>query len=262
MTSRSPLVNTSESWFLSLTGRQRKCSNSISVRAFLDEDDDMSLEEIKNRQNTARNNTPPRAAAFGDLGCDILPLEQTELIEASAPTSPHSSRNGFCSPLRDGKTLGGKRPKAQSGEEDLRSPISGLTVEFDKLNLQNLESSFSKTPNQRVKTRDKKVLTSRVNAGGSDVLERLAADRLGNNQGRTENEMSAGIANMCLNPDSSVHEPRYGNGSEPSEIPASKEPVQRLFLFGYESGSTHVCWGVVGRGTSMILGHFPPPRPV
>ncbi|XFG09085.1 PREDICTED: ankyrin repeat and LEM domain-containing protein 2 [Capra hircus] len=218
----------------SALGHQRKCSNSISVRAFLDEDDDMSLEEIKNRQNTARNNTPPRAAAFGDLGCDILPLEQTELIEASAPTSPHSSRNGFCSPLRDGKTLSGKRPKAQSGEEDLLSPVSGLTVEFDKLNLQNLESSFSKTPNQRVKTRDKKILTSRVNAGGSDVLESLGADRLANNQGRTENEMSAGIANMCLNPDSSMHEPRYGNGSEPSEVPASKEPVQRLFLFGEE----------------------------
>ena len=73
--------------------------------------------------------------------------------------------------------------------------------------------------------------------------------------------MSAGIANMCLNPDGSVHEPRYGNGSEPLEIPASKEPVQRLFLLGYELGSTHMCWWVVGTGTSVILGHFPPPRP-
>ncbi|XP_068419361.1 ankyrin repeat and LEM domain-containing protein 2 isoform X1 [Eschrichtius robustus] len=219
----------------SALGRHRKCSNSISVRAFLDEDDDMSLEEIKNRQNTARNTTQPTAAAFGDSGCDILPLEQqTDLIEASAPRSPRSSRNGFCSPPSDSKALGGKRPKAPSREEAFLSPVSGLTVEFDKLNLQNLESSFSKTPSPTVKTRDKKILTSRVNIAESDTLGPLAADKLGNDQGRTEHGMSAGMADMCLDPDSRTQEARHGGGSEPSGVPASKEPVQSLFLFGEE----------------------------
>ncbi|XP_012390961.1 ankyrin repeat and LEM domain-containing protein 2 isoform X1 [Orcinus orca] len=220
----------------SALGRHRKCSNSISVRAFLDEDDDMSLEEIKNRQNTARNNTQPTVAAFGDSGCDILPLEQkTDLIEASAPTSPRSSKNGFCSPPSDSKTLGGKRPKAPSGEDAFLSPVSGLTVEFDKLNLQNLQSSFSnKTPRPTVKTRDKKILTSRVNPAESDMLGPLAADKLGNDQGRTEHRMSAGMADMCLDPDSPTQEARHGGSSEPSGVPASKESVQSLFLFGEE----------------------------
>ncbi|KAB0400564.1 hypothetical protein E2I00_011872 [Balaenoptera physalus] len=195
----------------SALGRHRKCSNSISVRAFLDEDDDMSLEEIKNRQNTARNTTQPTAAAFGDSGCDILPLEQqTDLIEASAPRSPRSSRNGFCSPPSDSKAL---------------------------------ESSFSKTPSPTVKTRDKKILTSRVNIAESDTLGPLAADKLGNDQGRTEHGVSAGMADMCLDPDSPTPEARHGGGSEPSGVPASKEPVQSLFLFGYESGSTHMSRG-------------------
>ncbi|XP_046495745.1 ankyrin repeat and LEM domain-containing protein 2 [Equus quagga] len=216
----------------SALGRRRKCSNSISVRAFLDEDDDMSLEEIKNRQNTARSNTQPTVGAFGDSGCEILSLGQkTDLAEAASPTSPHSSRNGLCSPL------GGKTPKAPSQEEALLSPVSGLAVEFDKLNLQNLGSSFSKTPNKSMKTRDKKILTSGMDAVESDSLEPPAAGKLGNNQIRTEGEMSAGIAKMCLGPDSPRHEAQHGCSSvslEPSRVPATKEPIQRLFLSGEE----------------------------
>ncbi|XP_066870741.1 ankyrin repeat and LEM domain-containing protein 2 isoform X2 [Kogia breviceps] len=219
----------------SALGRHRKCSSSISVRAFLDEDDDMSLEEIKNRQNTARNNTQPTVAAFGDSGCDILPLERkTDLTEASAPTSPRRSRNGFCSPPSDGKALGGRRPRALSGEEAFLSPVSGLTAKFDQLNLQNLESSFSKTPSPTVKTRDKRILTSRVNTAESDMLGPLAADALGNDQGRTEHGMSAAMADTCLDPDSPTQEARHGGSSEPSGVPASKEPVQSLFLVGEE----------------------------
>lgn len=223
----------------------------------------MSLEEIKNRQNTARNNTQPTVAAFGDSGCDILPLEQkTDLIEASAPTSPRSSKNGFCSPPSDSKTLGGKRPKAPSGQDAFLSPVSGLTVEFDKLNLQNLQSSFSnKTPRPTVKTRDKRILTSSVNTAESDTLGPLAADKLGNDQGRTEHGMSAGMADMCLDPDSPTQEARHRGSSEPSGVPASKESVQSLFLFGYESGSTHTSRGS-GHGCHCVIpGRFPPPWP-
>ncbi|XP_026907912.2 ankyrin repeat and LEM domain-containing protein 2 isoform X2 [Acinonyx jubatus] len=221
----------------SVSGR-RKCSNSISVRAFLDEDDELSLEEIKNRQNTARNNTRPTLGTFGDLECDILPLEQeTELIEASTLTSAHSSKNGFCSPLSGGQTLGRRRPEAPRGEEALLSPVPGLTVEFDKLNLQDLGSNFSKTPNKNMKTVDRRSPTSRTDAVERDLLEPSAADVLTNEQMRTENEMSARIAKIRLGLDAPGHEAQQSYSSpspEPSGVPARKEPIQRLFLFGEE----------------------------
>ncbi|XP_060468005.1 ankyrin repeat and LEM domain-containing protein 2 isoform X2 [Panthera onca] len=216
----------------------RKCSNSISVRAFLDEDDELSLEEIKNRQNTARNNTRPTLGTFGDLECDILPLEQeTELIEASTLTSAHSSKNGFCSPLSGGQTLGRRRPEAPRGEEALLSPVPGLTVEFDKLNLQDLGSNFSKTPNKNMKTADRRSPTTRTDAVERDLLEPSAADALTNEQMRTENEISARIAKILLGPDAPGHEAQQSYSSpspEPSGVPARKEPIQRLFLFGEE----------------------------
>uniref|UniRef100_A0A8C9KQA3 Ankyrin repeat and LEM domain-containing protein 2 n=1 Tax=Panthera tigris altaica TaxID=74533 RepID=A0A8C9KQA3_PANTA len=203
------------------------CSNSISVRAFLDEDDELSLEEIKNRQNTARNNTRPTLGTFGDLECDILPLEQeTELIEASALTSAHSSKNGFCSPLSGGQTLGRRRPEAPRGEEALLSPVPGLTVEFDKLNLQDLGSNFSKTPNKNMKTADRRSPTTRTDAVERDLLEPSAADALTNEQMRTENEISARIAKILLGPDAPGHEAQQSY--------TRKEPIQRLFLFGEE----------------------------
>uniref|UniRef100_A0ABI8A2N3 LEM domain-containing protein n=1 Tax=Felis catus TaxID=9685 RepID=A0ABI8A2N3_FELCA len=221
----------------SVSGR-RKCSNSISVRAFLDEDDELSLEEIKNRQNTARNNTRPTLGTFGDLECDILPLEQeTELIEASTLTSAHSSKNGFCSPLSGGQTLGRRRTEAPHGEEALLSPVPGLTVEFDKLNLQDLGSNFSKTPNKNMKTAGRRSPTSRTDAVERDLLEPSAADALTNEQMRTENEMSARIAKIRLGLDAPGHEAQQSYSSpspEPSGVPARKEPIQRLFLFGEE----------------------------
>ncbi|XP_014400849.1 PREDICTED: ankyrin repeat and LEM domain-containing protein 2 isoform X1 [Myotis brandtii] len=222
----------------SALGCRGKCSNSISVRAFLDEDDDMSLEEIKNRQNTARNNSQPTVRASRDSGCDILPLEQrTNLIEDEARPCPHSSRNGFCSPLSGGQTQRGKRTEAASGEEALSSPVSGLTVEFDKLKLQNLGSGFSETPNKSVKTRDEKILTSGTEVVDSDVVEPSAADRLGSSQAGTESEMSAGIANLCLGPRCPSHEAQHSctsASSEPLGVAARKEPVRRLFLLGEE----------------------------
>ncbi|XP_077619700.1 ankyrin repeat and LEM domain-containing protein 2 [Crocuta crocuta] len=221
----------------SVSGR-RKCSNSISVRAFLDEDDDLSLEEIKNRQNTARNNTRPTLGTSGDSECDILPLErETDLIEASTLTGPHGSRNGFCSPLSGGKALGGGRPEALCGEEGLLPRVPGLTAEFDKLNLQDLGSNFSKTPNKNTKTTERKNLTSKRDAVESDLSEPPAADALSNEQTRTESEMSSRIAKMRLGPDTPGHRPQHSCGSpspEPSGLPATKEPIQRLFLFGEE----------------------------
>ncbi|XP_037672939.1 ankyrin repeat and LEM domain-containing protein 2 [Choloepus didactylus] len=233
----------------SASGGGKKCSNSISVGAFLDEDDDMSLEEIKNRQNTARNNSQSAIGAFGDSGCDILPLEQkASLIETSDLNHPHSGRNGFCSPLSSSETLSEKRPKSHGGQDSVRSPISSLTVEFDKLNLQNLGSNVYKTPNKNmIKTKDRKILTSGMDLVESDLLEPASAtEKPGNNEIRTGNEMSAKIATMSLGPDGPQHKTRPGCNpefwcasaspapSEPTEGPTTQMPGARLFLSGEE----------------------------
>uniref|UniRef100_A0A8C6RJ68 Ankyrin repeat and LEM domain-containing protein 2 n=1 Tax=Nannospalax galili TaxID=1026970 RepID=A0A8C6RJ68_NANGA len=139
-------------------GSRKKHSNSISVGAFLDEDDDMnmSLEEIKNRQNT-----------------------------------------------------------------------------FDKLNLQKQGGSLFKTPNKNKKIEDKKIMTSRKDAVGSDFLEPpLATASLRDNQVRTNKEVSAAVAEMSLgriNPQLTVQA-----GLEPVSSSAIGDSTRRLFLSGEE----------------------------
>uniref|UniRef100_A0A2K5DWE7 Ankyrin repeat and LEM domain-containing protein 2 n=1 Tax=Aotus nancymaae TaxID=37293 RepID=A0A2K5DWE7_AOTNA len=216
------------------TGEREACrdkaitsgSNSISVRAFLDEDD-MSLEEIKNRQNTARNNGQPRMGAFGNARCSAFSSEQeADLIETSEPGGLRSGRNGLCPPLSHSKTMEGRKAKAPRGEEAHPPPVAGLTAEFDKLNLQNLGSSVSKTPDENTKTKDK-IPTSRMDAAGSDLLEAASpADQLGNDQGRTQWEMSARIARMSLGPSCPRHEDQ--------QLELTGESARRLFLFGEE----------------------------
>ncbi|XP_051692820.2 ankyrin repeat and LEM domain-containing protein 2 isoform X2 [Oryctolagus cuniculus] len=201
------------------SGKGIKGSNSVSVGAFLDEDEEMSLEEIKNRQNTARSSSPLTIRAWGDSVCGTLPSEhKAGLIEAAALSGVPSSRNGFFSPSQ---SPGGRRPKAASREEALLSPVSDLTVDFDKLSLQNLESGFSRTPTRSMKTEEKKILTSRMDAVENDLLASPpAADRLGKDQTETEREMS-------LEPSSPGHE------AQGRHTPTSP-PATRLFLFGEE----------------------------
>ncbi|NXK85818.1 ANKL2 protein, partial [Formicarius rufipectus] len=115
------------------SGKSKKSCNSISVGAFLDEDDDdMSLEEIKNRQNAARNISPavacpePAIGAVGEAQCDILSMAQAaNIIEAAA-----SSRNGFCHPLP------GDRRRLREGQGCLAAPVSNLMSEFESLSFQ------------------------------------------------------------------------------------------------------------------------------
>uniref|UniRef100_A0A8C0IPV3 Ankyrin repeat and LEM domain-containing protein 2 n=1 Tax=Chelonoidis abingdonii TaxID=106734 RepID=A0A8C0IPV3_CHEAB len=115
-------------------GKSKKCCNSISVGAFLDEDDDdMSLEEIKNRQNAARKNSPPVVSkkssidAIGDSECDILSMEHKKEVS--------SSKNGFCSPVTN-ERITSDRKHSRGGEECLISPVSNLMTEFERLSFQ------------------------------------------------------------------------------------------------------------------------------
>ncbi|NXS62368.1 ANKL2 protein, partial [Brachypteracias leptosomus] len=133
------------------SGKSKKCCNSISVGAFLDEDDDdMSLEEIKNRQNAARNISQPLASkepsigALGDPECDILSMERAvNLIEAAEQPRHYqkvasSSKNGFCSPVSSERIIS-DRKHLHDGEECLVSPVSNLMSEFEGLSFREQE---------------------------------------------------------------------------------------------------------------------------
>ncbi|XP_064378172.1 ankyrin repeat and LEM domain-containing protein 2 [Dromaius novaehollandiae] len=133
------------------SGKSKKCCNSISVGAFLDEDDDdMSLEEIKNRQNAARNNSQPIASkepsidALGDSECDILSMEHAvNIIETSDHPRQYekavsSSKNGFCNPVASERIIS-DRKHLHDGEECLVSPVSNLMPEFERLSFQEQE---------------------------------------------------------------------------------------------------------------------------
>ncbi|KFO72324.1 Ankyrin repeat and LEM domain-containing protein 2, partial [Cuculus canorus] len=127
------------------SGKSKKCCNSISVGAFLDEeDDDMSLEEIKNRQNAARNisqpimSKEPSIDAIGEAECNILSVGRTaNIIEASDHPGHYekaasSSKNGFYNPVSSGR-ITSDRQHVHDGEECLVLPVSSLMSGFESL---------------------------------------------------------------------------------------------------------------------------------
>ncbi|XP_071758800.2 ankyrin repeat and LEM domain-containing protein 2 [Centroberyx gerrardi] len=144
-------------------GKPKKFCNSISVGAFLDEGDDISLEEMKNRQNAALTSITSSASskdvlkgAVGGREFHILPIplhhRGADLIETAAEQdllcccddgllSPGAAcKNGLCSSSsssRDRTHNGDKvSPRASPSSSCLLSPISNLMVEFERMSLQ------------------------------------------------------------------------------------------------------------------------------
>ncbi|XP_078083316.1 ankyrin repeat and LEM domain-containing protein 2-like isoform X2 [Mustelus asterias] len=129
------------------SGKTSKYYNSISIGAFLD-DDDISLEELKNRQNAALKvsrslvipGNSPRA--IEENGCHILPVQRTtDIIDStdnlSKPDIEMSPNlNGVCSPVGNEKP--GERCSrsfTRLGSKDILSSVSNLMAEFEKLSL-------------------------------------------------------------------------------------------------------------------------------
>ncbi|KAJ6656514.1 hypothetical protein lerEdw1_003639 [Lerista edwardsae] len=157
-----------------LSGKGKKSCNSISVGAFLD-DDDMSLEEVKNRQNAARNCSRVTASSkpnINDLGgseCDILSIGHTGSIMQTAGASGRlsekgvsASKNGFCSPVSSERTVSPHgRHAAGGGQEGLLPPVSNLMEEFAKLSCQNQtaadDTSARKSNQSRTKSDNERV---------------------------------------------------------------------------------------------------------
>lgn len=149
-------------------GKPKKFCNSISVGAFLDEGDDISLEEMKNRQNAALTSITSSAAskdclkgAVGGREVHILPIalhhRGADLIETAAEqdllcccedgllTPGVVCKNGACSSSRDRTHNGDKvTPRTSPSSSCLLSPISNLMVEFERMSLQEpLDSTAS-----------------------------------------------------------------------------------------------------------------------
>ncbi|XP_068559992.1 ankyrin repeat and LEM domain-containing protein 2 [Cebidichthys violaceus] len=142
-------------------GKPKKFCNSISVGAFLDEGDDISLEEMKNRQNAALTSITSSAAskdclkgAVGGHEFHILPIplhhRGADLIETAAEqdllcccddsllTPGIVCKNGVCSSSRDRTHNGDKvtPPRTSPSSSCLLSPISNLMAEFERMSLQ------------------------------------------------------------------------------------------------------------------------------
>ncbi|XP_075131307.1 ankyrin repeat and LEM domain-containing protein 2 isoform X2 [Leptodactylus fuscus] len=108
----------------------KKICNSVSVGAFLDDEDDMSLEEIKNRQNAALKNSP-------SLTSETITLPECIMDSTPLQSSCRNdgSKRAYCSPLHNEIILPGERRRQQCLEEAVLSPVSNLMAEFDKLTL-------------------------------------------------------------------------------------------------------------------------------
>ncbi|XP_034548077.1 ankyrin repeat and LEM domain-containing protein 2 [Notolabrus celidotus] len=154
-------------------GKPKKFCNSISVGAFLDEGDDISLEEMKNRQNAALTSITSSAAskdglkgAVGGHEFHILPIalhhRGADLIETAAEQdllcccddgllSPGVvCKNGLCSSSRDRTHNGDKvTPRTSPSSSCLLSPISNLMVEFERMSLQEPVDSHTSCRERR-----------------------------------------------------------------------------------------------------------------
>ncbi|XP_040897670.1 ankyrin repeat and LEM domain-containing protein 2 [Toxotes jaculatrix] len=154
-------------------GKPKKFCNSISVGAFLDEGDDISLEEMKNRQNAALTSITSSAAskdglkgAVGGREFHILPIalhhRGADLIETAAEQdllcccddgllSPGVvCKNGVCSSSRERTHNGDKvSPRNSPSSSCLLSPISNLMVEFERMSLQEPLDSLSSCRERR-----------------------------------------------------------------------------------------------------------------
>ncbi|XP_051515105.1 ankyrin repeat and LEM domain-containing protein 2-like isoform X2 [Myxocyprinus asiaticus] len=133
-------------------GKLKKFCNSISVGAFL-EGDDISLEEIKNRQNAALTSISSVCSkdglqgAVGGLEFHILPVSlSTDLIEAAAEQDLllseksllSNSKNGLCEEGPGDRTPNGDKMSPRicgSSNSCMLSPISNLMAEFERMSL-------------------------------------------------------------------------------------------------------------------------------
>ncbi|NXG78436.1 ANKL2 protein, partial [Baryphthengus martii] len=228
------------------SGKSKKCCNSISVGAFLDEDDDdMSLEEIKNRQNAARNisqpivSKEPTIGVLGDAKRDILSMEPTVNFIETAEHPRHyekvtsSSKNGFCNPVSSERIVS-DRKHLHDGEECLVSPVSNLMSEFESLSFQEEEVTgesnkiTEKTENERILAEG----TSQVRTSKDHLAKTCSAASL---PGSSEPSGTAAHRETKLRTEHKIPSVKerlsMGSGTQTNEAQHHQELSSRKFLW-------------------------------
>ncbi|XP_068166484.1 ankyrin repeat and LEM domain-containing protein 2 [Antennarius striatus] len=256
-------------------GKPKKFCNSISVGAFLDEGDDISLEEMKNRQNAALTSITSSAAskdglkgAVGGREFHILPValhhRGADLIETAAEQdllcccddgllSPVVvCKNEVCSSSRDRTHNGDKVTSRTSPSSSMLSPISNLMVEFERMSLQ--EPLDSPT-----------VFRERKSSGGSwqretqDSFTSPSATDLSSGLNRLSLGHSSQDGKMVENPDwrteGGVTEERHSSGSSDEYFEAEESLEVLSRTRGSISGGRNFCarsksWDHGGRDLS------------
>ncbi|XP_013925012.1 PREDICTED: ankyrin repeat and LEM domain-containing protein 2-like [Thamnophis sirtalis] len=204
----------------------------------------MSLEEVKNRQNAARNYSPviapnelPTIGTFGSSKCDILAIEQTGTIMPRTKTSIRPaekgdplSKNGYCSPATSEDRTGNHR-RHPSQEENFQSPVGNLMDKFDQLSCQDPAvarecPSGKKTSKtwkcQGAAARKSKEVKSRKEDGDPQEALRPSAEtevRSGERKppGALESQPETSVPGLL-------------------KTPSSNGKTKQMFLLGYERG--------------------------
>lgn len=238
-------------------GKLKKFCNSISVGAFLDESDDISLEEIKNRQNAALTSITSSAAAKEGLkgavgGLDFHILPRPDLIETAAEQdmlcccdegllSPSTvCKNGVCSSPRDRTHNGDKvSQRISSPTSCLLSPISNLMVEFERMSLKEpLDASTG--------------VRERRSSGGRSRDPHSCSSAA---------DLSSGLNRLCLSPKQNIEaaeagaEERRSSGSSEEYLEAEESLDFLGRTRGSFSGTRNFCarsksWDHGGRDLS------------
>ncbi|XP_061528970.1 ankyrin repeat and LEM domain-containing protein 2 isoform X1 [Phycodurus eques] len=207
-------------------GKPKKFCNSISVGAFLDEGEDISLEEMKNRQNAALTSITSSATSMDNLkgavgGHDfhIMPMglkyRGGDLIETAAEQdllSPVVCKNEVCSSSRDGIPNGDKvSPRSSPSASSMLSPVSNLLVEFERMSLQDRPDSPDGCRERRSSSgnRHRETLDSYSSVIGTDQtcgLKRLSIGHGSHNNealkgGDAEERCSSGSSEEFLDAD-------------------------------------------------------------
>ncbi|NWS69682.1 ANKL2 protein, partial [Crotophaga sulcirostris] len=243
-------------------GKSKKCCNSISVGAFLDEDDDdMSLEEIKNRQNAARNISQPIVSkepsidAIEDAECDILSMGcAANIIEASDHPRHHekpvsSSKNVLCNPVSSERIMSDRR-HLHDGEECLIPPVSNLMSEFESLSFQAQEVAggsnkiTGKTENERILAEGtSQVRVSKAHLDKTCYAVSLASSsepgvtgRPGETKLRTEHKMPSGKERLSMESGIQTNEAQHRQELSSQKFLFKASPTndssKKLFLLG------------------------------
>uniref|UniRef100_A0A8C2Z4J1 Ankyrin repeat and LEM domain containing 2 n=1 Tax=Cyclopterus lumpus TaxID=8103 RepID=A0A8C2Z4J1_CYCLU len=164
-------------------GKPKKFCNSISVGAFLDEGDDISLEEMKNRQNAALTSITSSA----DLLC---------CCDESLLTPGIVCKNGVCSSSRDRTHNGDKvTPRTSPSSSCLLSPISNLMVDFERMSLQEPLDSPTSCRERRSSggSRHKEVRDSYSSSSATDLSS-------GDSPSKLDREVLSAIESLDFDP--------------------------------------------------------------